>query len=63
MEYNPLTNDGHCRDETANTFIRKETQERIALSVRLAKRVFKDYGFNVSGRITLIDRETGEIYK
>lgn len=63
MEYNPLTNDGHCKDEPANALIRKETQERIAISIRLAKRVFKDYGFNVSGRITLIDRVTGEIYR
>ena len=62
-EVNFLTNSGHCKDPTAAAILKKDEIERLRLSIRLAKGIFKRYGFEVVDRIILKEKETGRIYK
>ena len=62
-EINFLTNSGYCSDPTAMAILRRDEIERLRLSIRLAKGIFKRYGFEVVDRIILKEKETGRIYK
>jgi hypothetical protein len=56
----------HYRDPTANAAIRDEAREawrrRATAAIRAAKAAAKEHGFEVVGRISIIDRKTGKMF-
>ena len=59
-------NSEHYRDPTADTAIRHEAREawrrRATAAIRAARAAAKEHGFEVVGRISIIDRKTGKMF-
>ncbi|MDQ0204087.1 hypothetical protein [Pectinatus haikarae] len=59
-------NDEHYRDETAYKAIRtieKDDTKRLKAALKAARAALDKFGFDTAGRIILIDRQTGKIYR
>lgn len=59
-------NDEHYRDETACkaiSRIEKADMKRLKAALKAARTALHEFGFDTAGRIVLIDRQTGKIYR
>lgn len=61
----PRRNASGCMDLTAYNAIKniEEKQERVSKLVGCIKRMCELAGFEIQGRIVLVDKETGDIWR